>query len=156
MGWVDVSQYGLARIRHIEGSKISNQDISLVAIENVMSATFVHSAHDSYPPAVGNDCGPSNLKRIQTVDYFGPKKTNVLSVIALNQVPRSSSSMQQSFYLPKYDSSRAPVIDAIEIGMSNKDGGVSALADTPPSSGRMNSPQVRSAKLRPPLSPSPA
>ena len=80
MGWVDVSQYGLARIRHIEGSKISNQDISLVAIENVMSATFVHSAHDSYPPAVGNDCGPSNLKRIQTVDYFGPKKTNVLSV----------------------------------------------------------------------------
>ena len=53
--------------------------------------------------------------------------------------------MQQSFYLPKYDSSRAPVIDAIEIGMGNKDGGASALADTPPSSGRMNLPQVRSS-----------
>lgn len=64
MGWVDVSQFGLARMRYMEGTKISTQDISLVAIENVMSATFVHSAHDSYPPAVGNDCGPSNLRCI--------------------------------------------------------------------------------------------
>lgn len=156
MGWVNVSQYRLVRIRHMEGSRISNQDISLVAIENVMSATFVHSAHDSYPQAVVNDCGPSNLKCIQAVDYLGPKKTNVLSVIALNQVPRSSFSMQQSIYLPKYDGSRAPVIDAIEIGMSNKDGGVSASADTPPSSGRMNLPQVRSAQRRPAPLPSPS
>lgn len=107
----------------------------LVIFEHSMLVTFP-SSRDVYALEVGNDCNPSDLKRIWVVVLLGTKTQSCLSCQCSTKRRLNNFSKLKSFCLPIDNSSRLLVMNVIVIGVHNEDGGAPASADAPPSPGK--------------------